>query len=298
MQVGERVLGALSVAWADRRDLAPDEIELLSALSAQCAQALDRLQAREAEREAEATSRAMSETLQRGLLTEPPDVPELEIVVRYRPAGAQTQIGGDWYDAFRMRDGSTAVVIGDVTGHDRFAAAAMAQLRNLVRGLSNGGPSPAEILGNLDEAMDRLHVDALATSILVLLTRRRPGEHELTWSNAGHPPPLLLAPDGTATFLDTPPDLLLGWSATTERVDHTASAPAGTTVLLYTDGLVERRGHHLGESLEALCSAASRCTGLPLDDLCDEVLDHLADAPEDDVALVAVRIRPPEPAGP
>jgi serine phosphatase RsbU (regulator of sigma subunit) len=114
--------------------------------------------------------------------------------------------------------------------------------------------------------------------------------HRLTWSNAGHLPPLLLPPDGRACLLEREPDLLLGVEPTTTRQDHTVLLPRGSTVLLYTDGLVERRGTSLVDDLARLVDVAGRLGGEPVEDLCDGLLRLLAaDAGEDDIALLALR---------
>ncbi|WP_345714183.1 SpoIIE family protein phosphatase, partial [Kineococcus glutinatus] len=294
LQVGERRLGALVLHWDRERDFRPEDVDLLDAFAAQCAQGLDRLQVRQAERRAVAASQRFSEALQRTLLTEPPRPEGLSIEVRYQPAAQEAQVGGDWYDAFCVPDGSTLLVVGDVAGHDREAAAMMAQLRNVLRGVAHTVPeSPSLVLSALDRALADLRVGALATAVLARVEQSvsdaRKGTHVLRWSTAGHPPPLLLLPDGTAQLLDPPPDLLLGLDPTTERGDHARAVPAGSTVLLYTDGLVERRGADIADGIAWLRQAAARHVGLPLDRFCDALLAELPPAVEDDIALLALR---------
>ena len=209
LRAGTRLLGSLTASWAEERTFAPADVDLLAAFAAQCAQALDRLQVREAEQRAAARARRLSETLQRSLLTEPPEPDHLQIAVRYVPAAAEAQVGGDWYDAFLLQDGTTTLVVGDVTGHDRNAAAAMGQIRNVLRGVAQIVQEPPDaVLSALDRALHNLAVDALATAVLVQVRQdeeqREQGLRELTWSNAGHPPPLLLRPDGTAELLHAP----------------------------------------------------------------------------------------------
>jgi serine phosphatase RsbU (regulator of sigma subunit) len=305
LQSGDRRIGSLSVGWTSPPVLAEADVELLVALAAQCAQALDRIRAREAEQERHAAVQGMAEALQRSLLTEPPEPDHLEVAVRYVPAASQAQVGGDWYDAFLLGDGRTALVIGDVTGHDRHAAAAMAQVRNVLRGVAHSlQESPAAVLTALDRAMRDLAVDSLATAVLATIEQRPEdaarGVRLLRWSNAGHPPPLLISPEGAVTLLEHEPDLLLGLDPTTPRADHVLEIRAGATVLLYTDGLVERRGVPIDAGLAWLAGEAGRVAGLPLEQVCDELLAGLAGAVEDDVALLAVRAhaqdrpRPPE----
>ncbi|WP_345713925.1 PP2C family protein-serine/threonine phosphatase, partial [Kineococcus glutinatus] len=253
--------------------------------------------------------RRLAEGLQRSLLTSPPEPDHLQIVVRYQPAAAAAQVGGDWYDAFLQPDGGTVLVIGDVMGHDVDAAAAMGQLRSLLRGIGYySGQGPARILTGLDATMQGLAVETTATAVVARVEQdadeARDGARRLRWCNAGHPPPLLLTADGRVEVLEQEPTLLLGIDPTTARTDAQRSAPPGSTVLLYTDGLVERRDQDLDDGLARLCEAVADLAGATLDDLCDGILARLLpDSPEDDVALVAVRLhpqdrpRPPE-AGP
>src|SRR3712207_3446303 len=231
----------------------------------------------------------MAEALQRSLLTEPPRLEDLELAVRYVPAAEQAQVGGDWYDAFRVADGTTMLVIGDVTGHDRHAAAAMAQVRNVLRGVAHSQPeSPARVLAALDRALGDLAVGTLATAVLARVEHTA-DEHVLRWSNAGHPPPVLLAADGSVVLLEREPNRLLGVDPGAPRVEHSAPMPPGATLLLYTDGLIERRGATLDAGLAWLLDAVSGMQGLSLEELCDRLLAVLPSALDDDVALLAVR---------
>jgi serine phosphatase RsbU (regulator of sigma subunit) len=251
--------------------------------------------------------RALADTLQRSMLTEPPSVPHCRIVVRYVPAAEGAEIGGDWYDAFVQPGGTVVLAIGDVVGHDVRAAAAMGQVRGLLRGIGyTGGGSPAEVLTELDRAVQGLALDAMATAVVARLETadartaggrdRSPlgdGEVLLRWSSAGHPPPVVLDPAGGVHLLDEAhPDLLLGVDPDRPRTDRAAVLAAGSTVLLYTDGLVERRDRDLDAGTADLLAVLRSCAALPLDELCDRVLARmfLPDA-EDDVALLAVRLR-------
>ncbi|MGY1750553.1 SpoIIE family protein phosphatase [Modestobacter sp. SYSU DS0511] len=254
--------------------------------------------------------RQLAETLQRSMLTAPPAPDHCEIVVRYVPAAAGAEIGGDWYDAFVQPDGATVLVIGDVVGHDSRAAAAMGQLRGLLRGIGHHtGGTPAELLSGLDRAAAGLDLDTMATAVVARLEQDDPelqrGQTRVRWSSAGHPPPVLIGADGSVTLLDDQdPDLLLGVDPGTPRSDRGATIGRGGTLLLYTDGLVERRDRDLDAGLAELRRVLTDLTDLPLDGLCDQLLArmYLPDT-EDDVALLAVRVhpqdrpRPPE-AGP
>jgi serine phosphatase RsbU (regulator of sigma subunit) len=279
------------VAWTTRRSFSTQDVELLEAFAAQCAQVLDRIRTQQAERAAHAAVRGMAEALQRSLLTEPPFLQELEIAVRYLPAAEQAQVGGDWYDAFRVGDGSTMLVIGDVTGHDRHAAAAMAQVRNVLRGVAHSRPeSPASVLAALDRAMGDFEVGTLATAVLGRVERDPDdGVHVVRWSNAGHPAPLLIGPDGGVDVLERAPDRLLGVDAASARHEYCCRMVPGSTLLLYTDGLIERRGADLDEGQAWLADQAVRLHRLPLEAFCDALLHVLPGRLDDDVALLAVR---------
>ncbi len=243
-------------------------------------------------------SKSMAETLQRSLLTSDVLEPEgLEVFPRYVPALKDAQVGGDWYDAFQTMDGTTTLVIGDVMGHDTEAAALMGQLRTLVRAIAvDRGAPPGAVLSRVDHAAQALGVNTTATAVVAQVLDGGPGGgRRLRWSNAGHPPPLLIEPDGTVRLLETPADLLLGLGSSTPRADHLVDLVPGATVLLFTDGLVEGRLQPLEIGLRRLAIAAAPLTGLPLPQLCDRLLESLRPlaGAEDDVALVAVRITAP-----
>jgi GAF domain-containing protein len=254
--------------------------------------------------------RDLADALQRSMLTEPPEPNHSQIVVRYVPAAAGAEIGGDWYDAFLQPSGATVIAIGDVVGHDTRAAAAMGQVRGLLRGIGfSSGGSPAEVLTELDRAIEGLALDTMATALVARLEQDeddlRAGQVRLRWSSAGHPPPAVLTPDGKAMLLDDEQsELLLGVVPDTKRREHMTVLDVGSTVLLYTDGLVERRDRDIDAGTAELVEVLRACTGLSLDDLCDEVLERLflPDA-QDDVAMLGLRLhpqdapRPPE-AGP
>jgi serine phosphatase RsbU (regulator of sigma subunit) len=254
--------------------------------------------------------RDLADALQRSMLTDPPEPDHSQIVVRYVPAAAGAEIGGDWYDAFLQPSGATVIAIGDVVGHDTRAAAAMGQVRGLLRGIGySSGGSPAEVLTELDRAIEGLALDTMATALVARLEQDdddlRAGRVRLRWSSAGHPPPAVLTAEGKAMLLDgEESELLLGVAPGTGRREHVTVVEAGSTVLLYTDGLVERRDRDLDAGTAELVEVLGECAGLPLEDLCDQVLKRLflPDA-QDDVAMLGLRLhpqdepRPPE-AGP
>jgi light-regulated signal transduction histidine kinase (bacteriophytochrome) len=233
-----------------------------------------------------------AETLQRSLLTGPPQPRHLEVAVRYVPAAREAQVGGDWYDVFAQPDGSTMLVIGDVAGHDTEAAACMAQLRGLLRGIAfDSAQSPAQVLARLDSAIDGLGLGALATVLVARLAAAGDGPLVLRWSNAGHLPPLVVGPDGEQQVLSAP-GLMLGVDPTATRADAEVLLEPGSTVLLYTDGLVERRDQIFDEGIEQLRQALAGLRHRPVEDLSDALLAGMlpAERAEDDVALVAVRL--------
>ena len=264
--------------------------------------------ARELAARAAASSRSMSESLQRSLLTSPPQPDHLQIAVRYLPAAQDAQIGGDWYDAFITRDGATCLSVGDVSGHDQQAAAAMGQVRNLLRGIGYTlGDPPGLVLSALDRSLRDLGVGVLATCVLATVEQdeddRARGVRRLRWSNAGHLPPLLVHDDGSAELLARDPDLLLGLDPAVVRGDHVAEMRVGDTLVLCTDGLVERRGASLDEVLGGLAEVAALRPGEDLEVLCDRLLQEVRATREDDVVVLAVRFHPqdrprPPAAGP
>jgi PAS domain S-box-containing protein len=299
-----RTLGAMSIyRSADREPMDRDDVATVQQLADRVALALDSAALHEQQRR-------MAEELQRSLLTAPPEPDHCEIAVRYIPAVQAAQVGGDWYDAFLQPGGATVVAIGDVVGHDTVAAAAMGQLRSLLRGIaysSRGGP--AAVLSDLDRAMEGLQVHTLATAAVARLEQeqvdRDRGETRLRWSSAGHPPLLVHTPYGRVEVLATErADLMLGVDPTTRRREQVAVLDRGSTVLLYTDGLVEGPDLPLDDGVARLVALLAELGELPLGELLDQVVARLRpQGSEDDVALVAVRLHPedrprPTQAGP
>jgi serine phosphatase RsbU (regulator of sigma subunit) len=240
----------------------------------------------------------VAETLQRSLLTPPPQPDDLEICVRYQPATGNMHVGGDWYDAFQQPDGATLLVIGDVVGHDVDAAAAMGQVRTLVRGIAfDRQESPARVLERVDGALTGLRFGTLATALVARLEQdaehRARGERLLRWASAGHLPPLLLRAAGGVEFLVTEPEMLLGAEFERPRTDATVTVQPGDTLLFYTDGLVEHGRTGIDAGLVRLAAAAGERAGAPVQELCDGLLAGIVgDRADDDVAIVAVRCHP------
>ena len=293
LTTGGRLIGSLSAGWRDERTFPDSEIELAQAFAAQCAQALDRVQVLTRERRSAERNRRLAEDLQRSMLTEPVQPDHCQIAVRYLPATGSAQVGGDWYDAFRHADGSVDLVIGDVVGHDIGAAATMGQMRSLLRGIAvSGAAGPAQVLGTMDTAIAQLGLATYATVGMGRLERAASGATRLRWASAGHPPPVVLDSDGgVVTFPEAPGRLMLGVEPSSTRGETVLDLEDGATVLLYTDGLVERPGSDLDAGVAALRQVVTEAADLPLEELCDRVVDRLVDGrPADDVALVAVRL--------
>ncbi|WP_116452277.1 SpoIIE family protein phosphatase [Blastococcus litoris] len=299
-----RTLGALSIYRPAGREVADaEDVATVRDLADRIALAMDNSRLYEQQRR-------LAEGLQRSLLTAPPEPDHAEIVVRYRPAVEVAEVGGDWYDAFLQPSGATMVVIGDVVGHDTEAAAAMGQLRGMLRGIAyREGPGPAAVLSQLDAAIQGLGMGTMATAAIARVEQtpeeRTAGLTRIRWCNAGHPPPLLLRADGRVEQLEHDrAQLMLGVDPTAERSDAVVTVERGATLLLYTDGLVEGRDLPLDEGIARLRAAVAELADQPLELLCDEVIERLRpEGLQDDIALVAVRLhpedrpRPPE-AGP
>jgi serine phosphatase RsbU (regulator of sigma subunit) len=232
----------------------------------------------------------LAEGLQRALLTQPTTPDALEIAVRYQPAARQAQVGGDWYDAFITAAGATLLAVGDVSGHDTEAAAAMGQLRSLLRGLAyDSDDGPARLLTRLDRAMRGLEVDTLATVVLARVEEDGDGARWLRWSCAGHPPPLLRHPDGRVQLLDSG-DLLLGLDPGSPRSEQRVHLPPGSVLLLYTDGLVERRGSDLDAGVRRLGEVLGAELDRSAEELCDAVVAAMTDLDnDDDIAVLVLR---------
>ncbi|MEU6533094.1 SpoIIE family protein phosphatase [Streptomyces sp. NPDC046928] len=238
-------------------------------------------------------NRDIAETLQRALLTDLPSTPGLTLAARYLPATRGLNIGGDWYDAFRQPDGSLITVVGDVTGHGLHAAVMMSQLRTALRAYAVDGSSPGQLLTRLHEFLHRLRMDLYATAVIA---RFHPDDDTLTWAAAGHPPPVLRGPDGEVLTLDAKPGAMLGIPLQQRIADHTAPLPPGSTLALYTDGLVERRAQGIDPGIlrltEALATFRADELGHDLEGSADRLLHPLLHDSEhdDDVCLLLCHV--------
>jgi serine phosphatase RsbU (regulator of sigma subunit) len=216
----------------------------------------------------------------------PAEIPGLAVAARYRPAGPGNLVSGDWYDTAPLPSGDVLLVVGDIAGHGIDAVTGMVALRNCLRGLAITGAGPAALLGWLNGVACELTDGIIGTVVCGVF---RPADRTLRWARAGHLPPLLVRA-GVASELQLPLGVLVGADPASYYQELTTELVPGDALLLYTDGLVERRHEAIDDSLRSLCRLASR----PVEDI-GEFADHLlassrADT-SDDACLVAVRVR-------
>lgn len=289
-----RVLGALALAWGSHHELPVGERAVLSAIAGYAAQAVERAIFVE-------DRITVAHQLQAAMLTALPELDGLELAASYIPAAEGEMVGGDWYDAYALpagpagsADGRSPVglTVGDITGHDIDAAAIMGQVRSMLRqaDFDHPGRGPAHAVSALEDACQSLYLPAGGTLVHAHLFPAE-GGWELVWTNAGHPPPLLAHPDGTVEAL-APHDLLFHPALLPgPRRDHRRFLPPGTTLLLYTDGLVERRGRDLDASIAHVAHLFADARTLPLPGLLHHIAEAVAaEAAGDDVALLALRV--------
>jgi len=248
-------LGVVLLRWSEPREIDADLRDLLVTLASDASTAVERAQLLH--------SRAdVARTLQSAMLSHLPEPAGVTLDAVYLPAEVTEQVGGDWYDAIELADGGFAIVVGDVTGHDMAAATRMGQLRSMLRALLwEHDKPPSTVLELLDQANVGTGLAATATVHLARLEpRTTSGTRRLTWSSAGHPPALVRRANGTCLTLDDRPDLPLGFAPSRERHDHVVEVRPGDTVIVYTDGLLERRGESLRDAID---SAAAIVGDLP-----------------------------------
>ena len=277
-----RVMGAIFACSRTARNFRESDAALLALCAERAAIAVER--ARSYDRE-----RGLVELLQRHLLPDQlPGIDGIELAARYRPSERIARVGGDWYDAMLLPHGGVGLAIGDVVGHGVGAAALMSELRSALRAYVLADPiSPATALESLNALASQTHKEMVATLLYMVID---PDSGQARFASAGHPPPLLIGADGTARYLEHPHAPPLGVAAHSRFEDATAEFGAGSTLLLYTDGVVERRGEALDAGLERLHDAAL-AGPRALDALCSQVLRvalNGGDVP-DDAALLAVR---------
>jgi anti-anti-sigma factor len=282
---GGRAVGVIGIGFPGAQALSGTERATLLALAEQSAQALDRARLYRAERR-------IAETLQRSLLPqELPGLARLALAARYLPGARGTQAGGDWYDVVQLDEDRVAVAVGDVVGQGPAAAAVMGQLRSALSTALLSGRGPAESLELLDRFAARLPGATASTAACLIVDWAR---GTIRWARAGHPPPLLVAGGWTRYLDEEGSGTVLGMASRPPYSEGTAPIEPGTVVLLYTDGLVERRGESLDAGLDRLAGAVRRHGRLAPDRLATRVLrEMLADTDQpDDVALIAARLVP------
>jgi anti-sigma regulatory factor (Ser/Thr protein kinase) len=235
--------------------------------------------------------RRVAETLQRSLLPRLPVVPGLRLAARYRPGSAETRIGGDWYDAILLRGGKVAIAIGDVVGRGVEAAARMAHLQSALRAYALEALRPALILERMNNFVLEGEQGGMVTLLYAILD---PDASTMQVASAGHPPPLVLHPDDGPTFVEAPAGSPLGVTRFPTYAESVTTLDPWSTVLLYTDGLVEGPELRLDEGLDGLLRTTAEGPREP-DALCRSILDSVDVRAgfRDDLALLAVQLKPP-----
>jgi serine phosphatase RsbU (regulator of sigma subunit) len=279
------VIGVLHVGSYTDREFDEEEKRLLGLVADRAALAI--VHARLYERE-----HGIAETLQRSLLPRSlPRVPGTAVAARYLPARAEARVGGDWYDVVPLTGGGLGLTIGDVSGHGVEAASLMGSLRDGLRAAALEGEDVARATERVDRLLQsqRGGGDAIATALFAVL--RADGAH-LDFTSAGHPPPLVLRPDGSAEFLDGGLSTPLGVQSNGSRPTAAVDLEPGSLLLLYTDGLVERRDASIDVGMRRLADAARKADRDP-ERFCDAVVLAMlgSEGPADDVALLAVATR-------
>ncbi|OBI09581.1 SpoIIE family protein phosphatase, partial [Mycobacterium scrofulaceum] len=270
------------VVWidlAERRPFTLEDQTLLTVLAGRLGQGLQRVHQVDQQRE---TALA----LQHAILG-PADLPH-GFAVRYQAASRPLQVGGDWYDIVDLEDGRIAMVVGDCVGHGLAAATVMGQVRSACRALLFENPSPGAALAGMDRFAARLPGAQCTTAVCAVLN---PETGELVYSSAGHPPPILVHADGTTQMLDDGHTIALGVRPNWSRPEARVTVPARATLLLYTDGLVERRRTALGQGISRAAELVQDGRGSTLDELANHIMSGLAPSGgyQDDVVVLLYR---------
>ncbi len=278
------LLGLLVLAACDEEHFGQGDLELLRLAAERMALAVDHAQRY-------ADGRLLVETLQRSLLPERlPLHPRIQVAARYMPAGLAPQVGGDWYDAVELDGDRTAVMIGDVVGHGIRAAITMSELRNALRAFAIEGHSPEMALRQLDRVVHATRGPGMIATLLFVVIDAAQGT--VTLARAGHPPPALRGVDGSVRFLETARTLPLGIDPEEPPSEEVYEMKPGETLLLFTDGLVERRGEPITDSFDRLLDALATSPG-EVEAICEHVLSETAteQGRDDDVAVLAVQLQ-------
>jgi PAS domain S-box-containing protein len=275
------VLGAIGIGWSHARTLDGPVVDMAHEIATITARTVERLELVDLER-------SVAQTLQLGLLALDVHTTDALVRARYQAAEASMAIGGDWYDAVDRDDGRLAVAVGDVVGRGLPAATTMGQLRAALGVASLQAGNAADAVRILDRYARHVPGAMCATVAFALLD---PARRELSYVTAGHPPPVLVGPDGEITFLDRAVSWPLGIESEERRAAAaTAELAPGSLLLLYTDGLIERRHEPIDDGLARLRETVARCWSLPLRRVKNAIFGALVDdGANDDIALVAVR---------
>ncbi len=240
----------------------------------------------------------LAETLQLSMIgSDHLDDQRLEVCARYTTAADELAVGGDWYDALPTPDGRIALVVGDAVGHGIGSVTAMGQLRSALAALINVAPDPAALLETMDEFASTLPLARSSTCIVVFID---PSQERIVYSCAGHMPPIIVRPGEHAAVLADHQDPPLAVKRSLARRNTTVAFPVGSVVLLYTDGLVERRNELIDVGMQRLIDGVEKMADPPMDELCDGAIKNLV-APEeqsDDVAMIAARLANRDGRGP
>lgn len=282
--VGERPLGVLLLGRGDPRPLFTEtDVAVVEELARRLAAGLANV-------ETFAREHTVAETLQHALLPVTlPEIKGLDLAVRYLPASDGIHVGGDWYDAFSLDDGRVALVIGDVVGHSIDSASIMGQVRSVVRGYAIDDPSPQDVLRRTNVAISKLLPEALASAFYAVLD---PATGDLEYACAGQPPPLADCENGRVEYLDGSDGAMLGASPGTVFAAGHRRLPAGGTLLLYTDGLIEHGYRDIADGLSALAVAFDQSCGQTAEQVCESVQTALlGSSPRaDDVCILALKL--------
>ncbi len=246
-----------------------------------------------------AREHTLAETLQRSMLPQDAGIPGLDVWTHYAPNVDHAQVGGDWYDVLPISEDVAGLVVGDVVGHDVEAAATMGQLRSVVRSYAYELEDPGSVLMRVDHLAAGLGIARMASLVLMTLRRRDDGHWDLSWSSAGHLPALVGTPrtdaaSGAVTGysvrrLDSAQGTLIGLREGARYSDTIRLRP-GDVVVAYTDGLIERRSRPMSDGLEVLVDVLQGATSPRADGIGERLLDALGDSPEDDTAVVVLRV--------
>ncbi|MHA6784656.1 SpoIIE family protein phosphatase [Pseudonocardia saturnea] len=281
------VVAALTlVAWGDRAPFTDEDLVVVGEIAARASVALGRAQLFEDNRQA-------ALTLQQAMLTELPVREDVQIEARYQPALDNLEVGGDWYDAFTLPCGDLGLVVGDVLGHDLQAATVMGQLRSMFRGVAmDDAVEPDAAVERLNELAIALRITTFTTVVYARLRPEPDGGATLTWCSAGHPPAMLVRPGQATELLTAGAGMVLGVVRDAPRTAGRLRLEPGSTLLLYSDGLVERRGEDLDVGTARLTSLTAELADSPLPAFCDALLARSRPGTTDDIALLAVRVAP------